>query len=444
MKRISEIILCAIIAMTVAACEKPDNNDGSTNNPPVTETPEDPGTEKPEDPGTEKPEDPEKPAEPSVNSYILNGEEHTFGSVAVSNFGEYLCIAASTAEDVASFDEMFEQDEYFYLAISPLLNGTEFDLMTETRLYTVMSTLAGAELESVAPEMKEEISKGVCTFTYENGVATASISIVLADGSTLAAKLSAEEVIVVNENTIAVNGDTKPIRSAFYLQEDDVTTLYLTAAGITYGSELEIAIYYAYLTFDETQCAGKTVSISEITGAGIVDNANEVHLSTGSTEVSGTVNISRSTGDPEHYTVVAHLDFNGTTLDIEYDGTAIDYNIEPEVVYEVSFDNVSYKIKEVTLDKTVGNDLWRVLVKSEGEDFTITMPSSDFDGNMKGFSQFQKNPDFKVTYGENVYNKSTGASGTVTVGIEGETIHVEFTNYDDLEVFYEGKFKTIE
>lgn len=444
MKRISEILICAIIAVAVAACEKPDNNDGSTNNPPVTETPEEPGTEEPENPGTEKPDDPEMPAEPSVNSYILNGEEHQFGSVAVSNFGEYLCIAASTTEGVASFDEMFGQDEYFYIAITPLLNGTEFDLMTETRLYTIMSTLNGAGLESVAPEMKEEISEGVCTFTYENGVAAADIRITLADGNTLAAKLSAEEVIVVNESTIAVDGDTKPIRSAFYRQEDDVTTLYLTAAGLSYGSELEIAIYYAYLKFDETQCTGKTVSISEISGAGIVNNAQGTHLSTDDTETSGTVNISRNAEDPEHYTVIVHLDFNGTTLDIEYDGTAIDYDIEPEVVYEVLFDNVSYKIKDVTLDKTVGNDLWRVLVKSEGEDFTITMPSTAFDGNAKGFSQFQKNPDVKVTYGEKVYNKSTGASGTITVGIEEDTIHVEFTNYDNLKVFYEGRFKTIE
>jgi hypothetical protein len=79
-----------------------------------------------------------------------------------------------------------------------------------------------------------------------------------------------------------------------------------------------------------------------------------------------------------------------------------------------------------------------------GEEVTITLPSTDFDGNAKGFSQFQKNPDVKVTYGDDVYNKATGSSGTITIGIDGETIRVEFTNYDNFEILYEGDFTTRE
>lgn len=438
MKKIT-YILCAVATAMFISCEKPEDSSNPEPMPPVTETPDEPG--KTEQPETEQPE---RPAEPSVNSYIVEGKEHKFGSVAVSNLGEYLCIAACTADGISSFEAMFEQEEYLYLAISPLLNGEEFDLKSESRLYTIISTLPGATIEGVAPEMNEEIESGECTFAYADGVTVAEIKVVLADGSALSAKLSAEEVIQVNENIIAVNNDTKPARTSFHGTEDGITSLYITPAGLSYASELEIATYYAYIILDDSLCNGKTIMASEIIEAGIINNVDETNLSSSETETTGTVNVLRDPENPAHYTVVAHLDFDGTVLDIKYDGYAIDVALEPEVIYEVKFDKQSYKIHEVTLDKTIGNDLWRVIIESEGEDLTITMPSTAFDGNPKGFSQFQKNPDVKVTYGENVYNKSTGSSGTITVGINGDVIHVEFTNYSDLEVLYEGNFKTIE
>lgn len=64
------------------------------------------------------------------NTYIIDEALESFGSVVMSNLDEYLCIAASPAEGVEDFEAIFEQDEYFYVAISPLLNAKEFDLMT--------------------------------------------------------------------------------------------------------------------------------------------------------------------------------------------------------------------------------------------------------------------------------------------------------------------------
>ena len=84
---------------------------------------------------------------------------------------------------------------------------------------------------------------------------------------------------------------------------------------------------------------------------------------------------------------------------------------------------------------------------SENKDYwrrrTITLPSSAFNGNACGFSQFQKNPAVMVKYGETVYNKASGSSGTITIGIDGETIRIEFTNYDNFQVLYEGPFTII-
>lgn len=428
MKRIFTITIYAAIAALLLSCEKPANNDDN-------------GTDTPTPP-VEIPTD--KPAEQAMNSYVINGDGHGFGSVVASNFGEYLCIAASVAEGVSSFDKIFEQEEYFYVAITPMLNGEEFDLMTETKLYTVMSTLKAAEIETVAPEMKKEIQEGKCVFTYDDGKTTVEISLTLTDGRELTAKMEAEENIVVNENIITVNGTSKPIRTAFHKTEDGLTEIYLTPAGISYSEELAITTYYAYLILNENQCTGKTVMASEIIEAGLVDNTDETCISSVTSECSGTVNVLRDDENPSHYTVVASINLDGTVIDVQFKGNAIDYDLKPEIIYEVVYGKRSYKISNVILDKTIGNDLWKVTVESNGKDFTITMPSTAFDGNPKGFSQFKNNPDVMVTYGDNVYNYASGHSGTITVGIDGESIHIEFTNYNDLKVLYEGAFTLIE
>ena len=118
-------ITSAILALAVISCEKPQVD-------PQQPGPEQPG---PEQPTPEVPETPELP-QLEVNTYEVDGERNHFGSVAVSNFGEYVCIAATPAEGVENFDEVFEQEEYFYVAVSPLLVGREFDMMQEGKLFS--------------------------------------------------------------------------------------------------------------------------------------------------------------------------------------------------------------------------------------------------------------------------------------------------------------------
>ena len=50
-----------------------------------------------------------------ANTYAVDKEKASFGSVEVSNLGEYICIAASPVEGVENFHAIFEQDEYFYV-----------------------------------------------------------------------------------------------------------------------------------------------------------------------------------------------------------------------------------------------------------------------------------------------------------------------------------------
>ena len=378
-----------------------------------------------------------------ANTYAVDKEKSSFGSVEVSNLGEYICIAASPAEGVENFDAIFEQDEYFYVAISPLLNGKEFDLMAEKDLYTVMSTLDGAFLESVAPGMTQEIKEGKCTFNYQNEKAEVEISLTLADGRTLAAKMEAEEAgIVVNENIFAIAGDEKPVRTAFYLKEDGLTTLYLTPAGIQYFEDIPITTYYAYIVLDDTQCNGRALDVSDIVAVGYGDNFNEIYVDSREVDALGSLRVLSDPDNVAHYQVSADITLGGTTLKLRYDGNAIDAGTKEVVENEVVYNGKSYGITGVSLDlqPNLENTCAVMIATERGDVIRITLPLSFLDGNAHGFSQ---SPDLYMEYDGQVYSKANGYSGTVNVGKDENTIKIEATNYDNLKIIYEGPYETV-
>ena len=378
-----------------------------------------------------------------ANTYAVDKVKSSFGSVEVSNLGEYICIAASPVEGVENFDAIFDQDEYFYVAISPLLNGKEFDLCAEKNLYTVMSTLDGAFLESVAPGMTHEIKDGKCVFTYQNEKVQVEIDLTLADGRRLAAKMEAEEAgIVVNENIFAIAGDEKPVRTAFYLREDGLTTLYLTPAGIQYFEDIPITTYYAYIILDDTQCNGRALDVSDIVAVGYGDNFNEIYVDSREVAASGSLKVLSDPDNVAHYQVSADITFGGTTLKLRYDGNAIDAGTKEVVKNEVVYNGKSYGITGVSLDLQPNTEgTCGVLIATDrGDIIRITLPLNFLDGNAHGFSQ---SPDLCMEYDGQVYSKASGYSGTVTVGKDENTIKIEATNYDNLKIIYEGPYETV-
>ena len=429
-------LAAAVSLFFAVSCEKPD---------PQPVVPDQPDKEQSEllEPDNPDPGGEELP-ELKDNEYLLDAELGTFASVAVSNFGEYLCIAACPAEGVEDFDAMFEQDEYFYVAISPLLNGREFDLMTEEKLYTVMSTLEGMPLENVAPSMVEEIQSGTCTFTYENGVATVELTMELPDGTSFTARISAEEPdLVVNENIFALDGNEKPIRTAFYNHQDGKTVLYLTPAGIDFFDELPITTYYAYIILADSQCHGKTLTVNDVIAVGYADNFNEILVDSNETETTGTLNVAADPDDPTHFVVSADLDFSGVTLKLRYDGNAISALVEEEVRNEIVYDGDAYPIKEAWVDMMPSVPAVQTvsLVTEDGRRLGISVPLDFMDGNAHGFSQSQ---DLYIEFDGKVFSKAEGYSGTVTVALDGYILTVDATNYEGLQAIYQGPYNISE
>ena len=438
MKRLMRIA-AAFLAVAMISCEKPKVDD-----------PDRPDQEQPGQgiPGPEQPgqgdagqQNPEKPAL-GDNAYDLDGVQAAFCSVALSNIGDYICIAATPSEGIGSFEEIFDQDEYFYVAISPLLNGKQFDMMTEEKVFTVMSTLEGAYLESVASTLTDEITSGTCLFNYKEGVALVEASLVLADGSELSVKMSAEEPgIVVNENIFAIGGDEKPVRTAFRMLDDGITALYLTPAGIGYFEDISITTYYAYIILESGKCHGRTLSVDDVIAVGYADNFNEIIVDSREVETTGTLNVAADPNDMAHYVVALDLDFAGTSLKIRFDGVTLDATVEEVLENEVIYNGVSLGIDGVCLDSMSDQEgVTDVMIFTERDDVLyIHIPDDYLDGNAHGFSQ-SKN--LSIEYDGVVYSKANGYSGTVTVGIDGDVIKIEATNYDNLEITYEGSYET--
>lgn len=436
-------LVAAATALTIVSCEKPD--------PAETEKPE---TEQPEDkPGTEeeKPEEkPEIPVATNVNTYVIDGTEHTFGSTAMMMVGESPAIAATPTEGYTNLTDIMiaENEEYFFAAVSPVLMGKEIDLMTETETFTIYSTLADAFIEILAPGETSEISEGKCTMTETEGVFTLTAGIILADGKTLAVNIqaTAKEEIEVNENEIGIGETVKPLRAAFYMEDEDMTYLYFTPSEIYYFyDEIDMATYYMALIVDNSLINGEDVELSEIGETPftfmMVNNATEEMVCVDNTtleDVDGIFNIIKN--DVGCYTVEFEFIIDETMYYVSFDGecTSVDEEApEEENVFACGEDFLV--IEDAQLEK--GEELWTLWFILENEkEVSVTMPAEYFtDEEEHGFSFDER---ISVTYNDRTYCKANEDSGTVAILVDEEAGIVDawFTNYDDCELYYIGEF----
>lgn len=117
------------------------------------------------------------------------------------------------------------------------------------------------------------------------------------------------------------------------------------------------------------------MTVNDVVAVGYADNFNEIIVDSNEAETTGVLNVAADPQDPTHYVVSADLDFSGTTLKLR------------------------------------------------------------FDGNAHGFSQ---SPDLYMEFDGKVFSKAEGYSGTVTVGLDGGMLIVDATNYNGLQVTYQG------
>ena len=416
MKRFFTPILLAVMALFAVACE-PDNNGGGNG---------------------------EK--ELPVNSYCIFGEPTSLQSVAVDMLDENIYVVATPTPNLATAEEILGSEEYVLVAVSPLLVGKEFDLKTESSLYTIMSTLGGAPLREVTPENNSEVKAGTVKFTYESGVAVAKATITLNNGREVKLHLSAEKEVVVNDNIIARGGEVKPLRAAFYDEGDYSTTLYFTPAGVEYFDEIDNASWYIYLGVSNDYLDGKAHSLTEMGGSssfefGVIDNVSSsktIEIMAGYLR-GGSGNFTISKSDDGLYIANIAIKILGVQYVVEFEGECISVDYAPEKKINF-FDYKGSEHQTLSATLTKGESVWSVEVAlSNGKSVVLNAPQEFFntgDGG-RGFSQSK---DFTVEYNGTVYSKANGHSGTIISAYDAATnnLALEFFNNSDVKFNYTG------
>ena len=382
----------------------------------------------------------------AVNSYSINGNEAKLQSVAVDMSGENIYVAASPVANLTTATEILESEEYIFVAVSPLLVGKEFDLKTESTLYTIMSTLAGAPLVEVTPKNNSEVKEGTAQLSYEDGVAVAKATITLTNGKVLRLHLSAEKEVNVNENIIARGSEIKPLRAAFYDEGDYSTTLYFTPAGAEYYGELKNVSWYMYIGVSNQLIDGVPHSIADMGGTssfefGVIDNTSSsksIEIMAGYLRgATGEFSISKSaTG-----TYTANIDIRvlGVTYTATFDGVCLSVDYAPEKPTNFfTFKGTEYTVSSAVL--TQGESVWSVeIATSSGKSVVLNAPKAFFnsgDGG-RGFSQ---SADFTVEYDGTVYSKANGYSGTIISTFDEATLNLslDFFNNSEVKFNYTG------
>lgn len=384
---------------------------------------------------------------------VINSEQTPLTGIFVDEYSGYMMVTMTDVAGAESFDWLVENEaEYVQILVLPSLCNREFDVMTETDGFALYSTYASAPLfEGAGPGFTEAIESGSCRFDFDGTNAEAFINLKLADGSTIAVRgAGVFEGTKPEENYIERNGDKDALRAAFYSVEDGLGYFYFTPADIDYFEEIEMASYYVVLLVDESLIDGRTVDIateSSYFEVYYVDNATGDMIigAAGDTAgVEGTFSISRLDSEAS-FAASASIAFSeNISVSLTFSGECTDMYAEPAKENAFVFDGVKTPIASVVVDTT--SELWNIWLSGESGVETvegmqsavalrITAPEEAFSGEPVGLSTYKT---IEFAYGDSVWNYDNGAFGTLTVSLDGETLNLDFTNYENLNGYYSG------
>lgn len=400
--------------------------------------------------------DPEEYPYAEDTYFIMEDGEYPFKSVAAMMIGENIAIAATPDEGFTDVTSIMENSsEYFFAAVNPMLMvmGNVVDLMTEESLFTIISTLDKAPLETVAPGETSEISGGSFCMTYEDGVVTLKADILLTDntwlGIHITANESADSPIDINSNIIGRGDEQKPLRTAFSTEQDGLLYMFLTPANISYFSELDIATWYLYMVVPTSMATGDNISTDALTSDdtfifGMVDNLTPDNCfeitSSSLSDINGVFSIEKTeTGYRSLWSFTVGEVWYFATFDGECRSVEEEAPVEESENFFSCGEEIELAITSAGLEKS--EETWTLHLDIEnGKTASITMPADFYaTGGAFGFSQ---DPSMCVIYDGRRFSKAEGYSGTIHMLLDEEagTVEAEFTNYDDCELYYKGKY----
>lgn len=394
-----------------------------------------------------------------ANTILLNGREIAIRSAFAEEYADYATFTVSPAEGIASLAQLADEEvEYLQLIVLPSLLNTAFDPTTEQTTFSIISTLEGAAFEA-APGAAEALDEGVCTFNLDGQEADILLHLAFADGTTLAARAAGTMAAPMpgQENYITRDGVKKPLRAAFFDQEDDTVMLWFTPGDIEWFEEITVTSYFATLLFSMDALDGETIELgasSRTFQIFLTDNNTEETKIISSDDLGGATGSFRIGWDEDTETVF-DVDLNvvfgdGTTLEIDFDGECKWMGEEPVYPNEFTYDGETKEIRSAIVDKR-SNPIWDIWI-TDAEGITtveemkqhspvhISCPGDAFYGEPVGFSTYDE---LYFEYAGNKWSGPNGNVGTLSAYVYNGELELDFTNYEGLKGHYAGRATVI-
>lgn len=393
------------------------------------------------------------------NTILLDGREIAIRSAFAAEYADYATFTVSPAEGITSLEQIAAGGvEYLQLIVLPSLLNQTFDPLTEQTTFSIISTLDGAEFE-VGAGATEALELGRCTFNLNDLDADILLHLSLADGTVLSVRAAGKMAAPMpqNENYITRDGVKKPLRAAFFDQEDDMVMLWFTPGGIEWFEDITVTSYFATLLFTMDALNGNTINLGDSDRTFqiyLTDNSTEETKVISSDDLGGATGSFRIGWDEETETffdVELNVTFgDGSTLEIDFDGECKWMGEEPVLPNEFTYNGTTREIRSAIVDKR-NSPTWDIWF-TDAENVTtveemmqhspvhISCPKEAFDVESTGFSMYD---DLYFEYDGKKWSGPNGNVGTLSAYIYSNELELDFTNYESLKGHYVGNATVI-
>ena len=188
-----------------------------------------------------------------------------------------------------------------------------------------------------------------------------------------------------------------------------------------------------------------------------IDNGNgeQYEANSGDGGASLTFNMQKTSDGTYAASISAAFD-GGPEIAVDFDGTCVSVDYVPEEPNEFTYEGTTEAVQSALVDKS-DPDIWHVWLSAVGglEDLSeyedpyneaihITAPAEAFNAGGVGFSTYKEILKFEYAGQTWQYAEDNSVRGTLEVGLEGEQLTVDFTNYDNFSGHYSGTAVIVE
>lgn len=407
------------------------------------------------------------PEEPSLQypsrpmTFVVDGLESPIGKVFVDTFEEYILVTMTPDANAGSYEEVVTSDNIEYLQFMALPSALNRDLDLIAERQSIFCWDNETETTAIYPGEDGNLVAGKARLDYngETGEAVLKIVMELSDGTVAGAYAEGvlSEPAPEKGGEITVNGQAKPVRAAFYMEEGGTTALYFTRSEVYSLDEMtEDALDYFLIMLPDAKVNGEESSLISATDDVVMMYVSNVtgdmfEATGGNNEGSFCI---QKIADGEYSAKVSVTFDEGTSVNVEYTGVFVPYDYVPEDPNEFTFNGETQAIQSALLDKSDA-EIWHIYLSpvggleyvSEFQDpandaVHITTPKEVFELGSAGFSTFKET--LKFEYGGKTWKYDEKTMGTLEVNLDGSALTVDFTTYGELKGHYEGQAIIVE